>query len=181
MDSPDVIIVGNGPCLRDGPGPDVIDSYPVVIRINDWRVTDFSGRRCTYWYTTKPFEKDSAQRPERGIVFINRGQPLEVPVWANSATPCCIYREMCRRVRQCIPNANPTSGLLIIHWWLRMRLNVAVCGFNMMQRDAPLHYWKQKQKIGDEPQVLGNSSHMHEAEKFVFAPWLDSKRVIIVR
>ena len=185
-----ICIVGNGPsllCKRKGAD---IDSCDTVVRINRYVIDPErinihdTGQRISVWATTKEFKMhqpyiDWIQRP--AILVVNRNHQNEhtgafarkysdkynVPVACTSSK---LYRRMCEECRKYNGDAYPSTGLLVIAWYLEqaekenMEPAIYIVGFDNM-KPARLHYYDDVEYPGANP------AHYYEAEVSIIDNW----------
>lgn len=63
-----VIIVGNGSSLLNKPNGEVIDSFDIVVRFNNFKIKTFEkfvGTKTNYWFNTISEHKQFQSSPER--------------------------------------------------------------------------------------------------------------------
>ena len=164
--APSILLVGNGPSLRGSRLGAVVDCFPVVVRLNDYRLTEDVGERTTIWCLSdhsavtlrlppKPHVQETLcliapsphAHPRAAVAEALRGHRNVV---VDDAPP----------LRYADASSWPSTGLLALAHLLRRYPDspVFVCGFDHFAAPGGGHYYDD----------ACASSHAHAGERDAF-------------
>lgn len=174
-----VCVVGNAPVERGRNRGALIDSFPVVVRINNYSLdlpADY-GRKTDVWCRVANAEVDNANlRNQKTVVFASNNfmvkrrdayrycLPCRLAGAACACIPSGVFRELIAKL-----NCLPSTGLALLYWIYKVSGPVprsSVFGFShdredLGDRDFRKHYYADRVAIG-------NHIHDFQDEKAVF-------------
>jgi hypothetical protein len=175
-DGEEIILVGNGRSLVGRGLGQKIDSFPIVVRFNNFVTEGFEehvGARTDWWARnaldeesprTEPFKKiilrlgvKDFEQFRKGCTEVYPNLQAKYPHVNVEIIPLSVYTELLKNFGE---KANPLTGTVIAAHLLRKYARVHVCGFdNMSGAKGDLrHYYS-------ETATVGESVEWHEPDK----------------
>ena len=141
---PSIILVGNGPSLRDVDISVFVDAFPIVVRFNEFLPTERLGRKTNVWCVsdTVAVKSDSVRPADRVLCIIPSMSPFaHTPTEvANSLRRCSnvTIHESSRSSK----TTWPSTGLLALEYFLSSypASAIFVCGFDHF-KTVPIHHY----------------------------------------
>jgi len=170
-----VAIVGNSPCLMNKKQGELIDSFDIVIRFNNYKITDdlkaYTGTKQNVWSTSfyvdipirsEVYEHVICPYPittEKWHKYRNYADKKSLEKYTNAKIiPLEYFDELVKYVPV------PSSGIAVLYWLFREGVKITednVFGFNFFSliNTIPNHYFEQK---------MYNVVHSNADEKYFF-------------
>tara|TARA_R110002020_G_scaffold103752_24_gene243255 strand:- start:917 stop:1438 length:522 start_codon:yes stop_codon:yes gene_type:complete len=145
------ILVGNGTSVLDEAYGDLIDSFDIVVRFNDFKLDGFRehvGQKTNCWFTCGDYGEQHLEEANKFDRVILHTWEYERNSWVKKFGKKTKFEMTSKSEISKIPVKWPSTGLIAIHWFIKELGYVTIVGFDWWERGA-YHYGDDLMTEGD--------------------------------
>lgn len=143
---PSILLIGNGPSLRDVEISAFVDAFPTVVRFNGFHPSERLGRRTTVWCISGTVAVDHriSREADSTLCIIPNASPYAKDTSTVAAALAHRRNVIIHRADRTSGTTWPSTGILALEYFLHTNRAspIFVCGFDHFAAAPPIHYYE---------------------------------------